>query len=210
MKQFLRPLASLIVALVVVLSSATAALAHGHTTVGDYEFVIGFIKEPAYAGEPNGLDLTVTNTKTGAKVNNLAESLKVEIIAGSNKRELPVRAQWGKDGGYTADVLPVASGDYTWHIWGTIEGTPVDVRMTSGEKTFGAVKSKESVAFPAAEATTAELQSQADAAAASAQQALYVAIAGVVFGLVGIGFGVLAWRTRCQATPAVGRSQRAA
>lgn len=35
------------------------ALAHGHVEVGDYELTIGFINEPAYQGEPNGLDLRV-------------------------------------------------------------------------------------------------------------------------------------------------------
>jgi hypothetical protein len=29
---------------------------------GDYELMIGFHKEPAYQGEPNGFDLFVTNT----------------------------------------------------------------------------------------------------------------------------------------------------
>ena len=70
-----------------------------------------------------------------------------------------MRPQWGEDGAYTTDVLPTADGDYTWHIWGTIENTPVDVSMMSGPETFGAVKAKSTVAFPAAESTPAELTS---------------------------------------------------
>ena len=109
----------------------SVASAHGHTEVGDYELVIGFHNEPAYQSEPNGLDLFVTNKKTGEKVNDLADTLKVEIIFGSSKKELKIRPQWGEDGAYTADVLPTVAGDYTWHIWGAIKGTPVDVSMTS-------------------------------------------------------------------------------
>src|SRR6266496_4366305 len=76
----------------------SVALAHGHTTVGDYTLVIGFHNEPAYQGEPNGLDLFVTNTKTGEKVKDLADTLKAEIIFGSSKKELKVKPQWGQDG----------------------------------------------------------------------------------------------------------------
>src|SRR3712207_3968541 len=131
MNRTLRLLALPLFAALFAMSTSSIVLAHGHTTVGDYELVIGFRNEPAYQGEPNGLDLFVTNTKTGEKVNDLADTLKAEIIFGGTKKELEIRAKWGEDGAYTADVLPTQAGDYTWHIWGDIKGTPVDVSMTS-------------------------------------------------------------------------------
>lgn len=182
--------------------TVSLALAHGHTTVGDYELVIGFKNEPAYQGEPNGLDLSVTNTKTGEKVNDLADTLKVELLFGASKKELAIRPQWGKDGAYTADVLPTADGDYTWHIWGTIENTPVDVSMMSGPETFGPVKAKSTVAFPAAESTPAELNAQAATAAQTAQTALIVGGLGALIGVAGLAVAVLALRSRKPATAA--------
>jgi hypothetical protein len=206
---FRRAALALLLAVLVIPFTASLALAHGHTEVGDYEFVIGFRNEPAYQGEPNGLDLTVTNKATGEKVNDLADSLKAEIIFGSSKKELEIRAQWGEDGAYTADVLPTEAGDYTWHIWGDVKGTPIDVTMSSSPDTFSAVKAKSAVAFPAAEATAAELQAQTAAAAQAAQTALMVGIAGALLGVIGIVVGVLGLRARGAATAQVaGQAQR--
>lgn len=190
--------------------TASIAQAHGHTTVGDYELVIGFHNEPAYQGEPNGLDLFVKNTKTGKDVNNLADTLKVELVYGRSKKELPIKAQWGQDGAYTAYVLPTEAGDYTWHIWGSIEGTPVDVTMTSSPDTFGAVEAKSAVAFPAAEATSAELQAQVATAQRAAQTALLVAALGTLLGIAGIVVGVLGLRARRTAAPVTAPAQRTA
>jgi hypothetical protein len=188
--------------------TVSVASAHGHTEVGDYTLVIGFHNEPAYQGEPNGLDLFVTNTKTKENINDLADTLKVEILFGSSKKELKLEAQWGQEGAYTAHVLPTQAGDYTWHIWGDIKGTPVDVSMTSSPDTFGSVGAKSEVAFPAAEATSAELQAQAAAAAQTAQMALMVGALGAVLGVAGIVVGVLGLRARGAATaPAVGQTK---
>ena len=197
MNRFLRRLAlALLTAALLIPFTLSIASAHGHTTVGDYELVIGFHNEPAYQSEPNGLDLFVTNTKTGEKVNDLADTLKVEIIFGSSKKELKIRPQWGEDGAYTADVLPTKDGDYTWHIWGDINGMPVDVSMTSSPDTFSAIRAKSAVAFPAAEATPAELQAQVAVAQQAAQTALIAGIAGAVLGVAGIVVGFLGLRAR--------------
>jgi hypothetical protein len=201
---------SLLLAALLLPLTTSLALAHGHTEAGDYEIVIGFHNEPAYAGVPNGLDLFVTNKATGEKINDLADTLKAEIIFGSSKKELEVRAQWGQDGAYTADVLPTAAGDYTWHIWGDIKGTPVDVSMTSSPETFSAIKAKSVVAFPAAEATPAELQAQAASAQQAAQTALMVGIAGAVLGLIGIAVGVLGLRSGRARSAVAGQTQRVA
>lgn len=185
--------------------AAPSALAHGHITVGDYELVIGFKNEPAYQGEPNGLDLKVTNTKTNQPVLGLADTLKAEIIYGSSRRELEVRPQFGKDGYYTAHVLPSEAGDYTWRIYGTIEGTPVDVSMTSGPQKFNAVQPKRDVAFPNPEPSTAELRTVAESAQQTANTAIMVGVAGIVVGIVGIIVGFLGMRSRRAEQPRVVR-----
>jgi hypothetical protein len=201
---------ALLVAALLAPFTASVALAHGHTEVGDYELVIGFRNEPAYQGEPNGLDLRVTNHATGEPVTGLESTLKAEIIFGSSKRELEIEPRFGQEGAYTANILPTEAGDYTWHIWGDIAGTPVDVSMTSGPDTFSSIQAKTAVAFPAAEATPAELQAQAAAAARAAQIALIVAALGVVLGIAGLVVGVLGLRARRSAAAPAVQTQRTA
>ncbi len=170
------------------------AFAHGRTEVGPYQLIIGFHNEPAYQGEPNGLDLFVTNTETGERVSGLEETLNVEIIYGSSTRALDMRAQFGEEGAYTADVLPTETGDYTWHIWGDIEGTTVDVSMTSSPDTFGSVEPKSDVSFPNPEPASADLLAQANSAAQSARTALMVGLVGAVLGLAGLLVGFMGLR----------------
>ena len=126
-------------ALAALFSTGGSAFAHGTTQVGDYELVIGWHNEPAYQGEPSGLDLFVTNTKTQKKVTGLEKTLKAELIFGASKKELELRPQFGTEGDYTTDVIPAMTGEYTWHIFGQIEETPVDVSMSAGPGTFAVV-----------------------------------------------------------------------
>lgn len=183
------PLALIAAALLSLLAASPAA-AHGHVTVGDYELVIGFRSEPALQGEPNGLDLRVTNTKTGEPVAGLEETLQAEISFGGSAQPLALRARWGEEGAYTADILPTAAGDYTFHIVGDIAGTPVDETMTSSPDTFSSVQTKAAISFPAAEPTTAELQAEIAAARQQSQLALVAGGAGALLGLAGLAFGL--------------------
>ena len=127
-------------------------------------------------------------------------TLKAEISFGASKQELKIRPQFGKDGAYTADVLPTREGDYTRRIFGDIKGTPVDVSMTSGPGKFNSVQAKNNVAFPAAEPTPIELQAQAAAAAQAAQIALIVGAVGAVLGVVGAVVGIMGMRARRSGT----------
>jgi hypothetical protein len=179
--------------------SVVPALAHGHVEVGDYELVIGFANEPAFQGEPNGLDLIVTNHMTGEPVAGLDTSLRAEIIFGSSRRELALRPQFGEEGAYTADILPTEAGDYTWRIYGAIEETPVDISMTSGPETFSSVEAKSAASFPEAEPSTGDLTASVAAAENSARTALLVAVLGALLGLAGLAaglFGLQAARRR--------------
>jgi hypothetical protein len=179
-----------LVALAVFLVFPLTALAHGQTSVGDYDLEIGFHNEPVYQGQPNALDFFVTNSKTGERVNGLEGGLHAEIIFGSYKRELTVEPQGEVDGAYTAYVIPTEVGDYTWHIWGDIQGTPLDVSMTSSPDTFGSAISTTSMDFPGTEPLPADLQAQAASATRLATIGLIAGIAGVLLALVGLAFGL--------------------
>lgn len=180
----------------------STASAHGHTEVGDYEIVIGFHNEPAYQGEPNGLDLFVTNKTTKQPVNGLEETLKAELLYGTSTVELPIRAQWDEEGAYTADVIPTEAGAYTWRIFGTIENTSVDVKMTGGPDTFSEIMSKAAVSFPAAEPTAADLRGEIG-------QARTFGIVGSVLGLLGVATAAFALLRRRAAPEATVTRQRA-
>jgi hypothetical protein len=139
--------------------------------------------------------------KTGESVNGLEETLKVEIIYGSSKKELELEPQFGLDGAYTAYVIPTQTGDYTWHIFGTIEGTPVDVSMTSSPDTFEPVESKATVSFPDAEASARELASEVTMATSTARTAMIVGGIGVVLGLAGLVLGALGLQATRRQSP---------
>jgi hypothetical protein len=179
-----------LVALIGFLIFPLVVLAHGQTSVGDYDLEIGFHNEPVYQGQPNGLDFFVTNSKTGEQVNGLEGSLHAEIIFGSHKKELAVEPQGEVDGAYTAYVIPTEVGDYTWHIWGDIQGTPLDVSMTSSPDTFGSAISPSSMDFPGTEPLPADLQAEAASATRLATIGLIAGIAGALLGLVGLAFGL--------------------
>jgi hypothetical protein len=172
-----------------VFGTSQLALAHGETQVEGYDIEIGWHIEPAYQGAPNGLDLFVHNSETGEPVNGLEKTLQVELIYGSQNRELEIYPQFEQDGAYTADVIPTRAGDYTWHVWGAIEGHAVDFEMTSGPDTFEPVVSRTDASFPEAEPSTSE-------AVQSAQTATLIGAAGVLFGMVGIVLGVIGMRKK--------------
>jgi hypothetical protein len=184
--------------------TASVASAHGHEQVGDYELVIGFRNEPAYQGEPNGLDLRVTNQKTGEPVTGLEDTLKAELIYADAKVEFALEPSWGEEGAYTADVIPTKAGAYTWRIFGTIETTPVDLSMTAGPEAFSEVQAKDTVSFPAAEPTTDEILQQV------AQSRMY-GLGGLALGALGLAIAAFALFSRRapQPQPQAARRQNA-
>ena len=135
LRWFFRRAVVLLAGLVFLLPAASAS-AHGHVMVGDYELEIGFRNEPALQDELNGLELAVQNTKTSGPVTGLEDTLQAEIIFGASSRVLKIEPVPDEDGAYTAAFIPSEVGDYTWHIFGKIEDTPVDVSMTSSPTTF--------------------------------------------------------------------------
>jgi len=113
---------------------STAAFAHDTQTVGEgeeqYGVTLGYVNEPPYTEQLNGLDLIV-RTRGGEPVENLETSLRAAIIApdGESKRQLPLRAQYGQLGHYTSDFILSESGVYTFEIGGFIGGLEVDLRL---------------------------------------------------------------------------------
>lgn len=164
------------------------ALAHERRTVGKYTFVVGFLNEPSIQGQPNGLDLTITDAQ-GNPVEGAEKTLKVAIAyGGSAPKDLPLRARFGMKGKYTADVIPTRAGTYTFIFSGTVNGDPVNERFESGPGRFNDVAAPTSLQYPETVPAAADVAQQAQAATAAAQAASQKA---TIFGLAGIAVGIV-------------------
>lgn len=176
------------------LAAPFAAEAHEVRTVGDYEFVVGFLDEPAFAGEKNGLDLRVTEVgsatpaageEAGVPVEGLEESLQAEVIFADQTMPLSIEAVWNSPGEYESVFFPMEAGDYTFRIFGTIDGAEIDESFTSSPEGFGAVQDPEPLRFPKAESAAAEVATAGFLAGAGAS-GFGAAAVGLVAGAAGV------------------------
>jgi hypothetical protein len=174
---------------------AATVAAHEHRHVGGYDVVVGFIGEPVFTGQKSGLELQVTRDEQ--PVTGLEATLQAEAIYQGQTRALPLSPRFGQEGWYQSVFFPTAAGPYTFHIFGTIEGVPVDESFTSSEEGFDEVQEAQTGQFPTVLPPAAEVAADADRGAAAADQAplmLGLGIAGVVLGLVAIGLALALWR----------------
>jgi len=200
------------IAAAAVLIPALPASAHAAHTQGSLSIAVGFATEPAYAGQPNAVQLLVT--KNDQPVTDLAAGdLSVEIGFGDQTTvvdavpEFEV-GEWGTPGDYRAPFIPSEPGPYTFHVTGAVGGTTVDFSMTSGPKTFDEVQDPATAMFPAVEApTNADLAAKLDQTAAradatvqdaqdAASQARLVAITAVVVAAVALGIAIASRRRK--------------
>ena len=195
------------------LGAAGVASAHEERAVGKYLFEVGFVGEPALVNQLNGVFLNVQffeegvpeagegdEVEGGEPVAGLDESLTVELIVGgaAAKKEISFEPIEGEAGSYVAAFLPTVTGDYTFHIFGEIEGTEIDESFESGPGRFDSVGSLDEVAFPAApadnaalSATVQALESRVDAvdSGGSDGTARTLGTVGLVAGLVALALG---------------------
>ena len=174
----------------------SVALAHERRTIGAYQFVVGWIVEPAIEGEKNGVDLRIT--KDTKPVTGVEKTLKVEImhVASGAKRSYDLRTIFNDPGHYTADLIPTVPGQYRMHFTGLVEDTKINESFDSGPGRYGDIEAVKTLFFPTQPADAAALQPQITAAQAAADNArstgMMLGIAGIVLGIVGIGVGAAA------------------
>jgi hypothetical protein len=198
-------------AAVVLVALSGPAWAHEERKVGAYHFVVGWGEEPAYAGIKNSVQL-ILSTASGKAVNNLGDTLQVEVIFGNQKLSLPLELNFDPDSGegmpgdYRAWMIPTSPGDYTFHFSGKIGTQSVDQSFTSGPSTFEPVKDPAQVEFPIKEPPVSQvaglaqrLSARLQAAMAaqrrsqdSANSAKTIGYIGIAVGSVGILVGALA------------------
>jgi len=180
--------AAVLGAVLTMLVSVGTTIAHEDREVGDITLAVGFLDEPVYVGNKSGLDLRVTHD--GAPVEGLEEALQAEVIFEGETRDLEISPAFGEPGAYRSVFFPTAAGPYTFHIFGEVDGEPIDESFTSGEETFSEVQDVTGgqfpVVLPAAGDTARDAEAGA-AAAGTATLALVIGGAALVAGLIAIG-----------------------
>ncbi len=177
------------------------ALAHERRVVaGKYQFIVGFLSEPAVQGQLNGVDLRVTNTETNQPVTGLEKTLKVRVRAGGGpEKEFALQPRFNMPGAYAAYFIPSRPGGYVFTFVGTIDGQQVNEVFESGPGRFDDVKPADELAFPPVAALDPAQVNQAISALdrriadleGTAGRLMALAAAGLVLGLVGTGLGVI-------------------
>ena len=218
----------------VLLAALAAAPASAHTEkkAGRYSFVVGFGTEPAYAGQPNSMQVIISRDgKPATDLGGQLDGLMGHAYYGGKadpKAEnamMPLEAHfgdgWGTPGDYRSFFVPSQAGTYTFTLKGKVGAQKVNLVIPSGPETFGDVNDPAKTALPAVkDPSTAQLAQRLDrettrlngavAAASAAQraaegtadQARLLALGGLLVGIVGLVVGALAWGRRTAAPAA--------
>jgi hypothetical protein len=177
-------------------ASLAAASAHYVFTAGQYRVAIGWQNEPAFGtdtfvGEQNAIqvfvDIASANNPKGTPVSTLNQDcthpdFQVTVTVGTTTSSpfcpAPV---YDPDTGngrldeYDYALIPTVVGAYTFHIFGSINGTPINTTVTSGPTTFDSIADSSSVQFPVAVPAVAAVSTKVDAVNQRASSALATA-----------------------------------
>jgi len=199
------------VAVVALFLAPGTALAHERRTIanGKYDVVVGWDVEPAYADLKNGAGIRIMDAGTTNAVVGADKTLKVQIRQGASIQPFALRAVFGQNGYYVADILPTRDGEYQWIFTGTINGDAVNETFDTADGKFNKVEPQTALQFPLALPDPAQSAAAVQAAQADAASARTLAYVGIAVGVLGVLAGVAAWLTRPRA-PAVSASGRAA
>jgi hypothetical protein len=203
MRSAARALIALIVGTLIALPASPAS-AHESRQVGDYEFVVGWYDEPAFAYQKNGPEVTITDRRGNPAV----EGVDLQVEIGFEDETMTAELEpaflvgvFGEPGNYNTDIYPTRAGTWTFHITGTVEGQEVDETFTSGPETFSDIEDPGEVAFPVEDPSNAELadlveqlraeETAASDDASSARTLAYVGIGAGLLGLVVAGIALM-------------------
>ena len=164
-----------LIAFLALILSFQLVLAHETVTIGDYELEIGWVDEPAVAGQKNAILVNVLNTSTGQPVEDVS-ALTVTILYGGQEKELTLQPL-GEDtpGQFMAPILPTIPGQYTILLGGQLGDTAVDAHVEPEE-----VEATDTLQFPSVETNGPDRSSE------------WLSWLAVFLGLVGAVLGTTA------------------
>jgi hypothetical protein len=219
MKRAITVVAASAAALFMGVAATQTASAHAVIPLGQYRVAIGWQFEPVggddtYAGSSNAIqvfvDIPTPTNDIGTPVSDLnADCTKpdftvtVEVGSTTSSPYCPSPAYdpdtgLGRLDEYDYALTPTAVGTYTFHIKGSIHGTPIDKTVASGPSTFDSVAESTSSDFPIAVPPVSALSTKINAvdgrtstAQSSATSAQNSATAGLIVGIVGVALALI-------------------
>ena len=171
-----------LIALLFLLFTRQTAHAHEHITIGDYEFVIGWLEEPPIAGQMNAIVISITEQSSGEPLTmEDASALQVTISYGGQTRGLALEPV-GEDspGVFMAPLLPTVPGEYTILLGGQLGETAVEAEVQPEE-----VQPADVLQFPIPEPSPQMTNIGIEN---------WLTWLAVLLGLVGVGLGTMAYR----------------
>jgi len=195
------------------LGAVHPALAHDVHPFGPYTIALGWLHEPAYVGVDNAVQVLVKQGDQ-AFTGITDKDLTVVVSLGNQKMDsMPLVPSADPDTGlgipgeYEMHFIPTAPGNYTFHISGKVNGTPVDETVTGSDKTFATVDNPTDVQFPNKVPTNSDLSTKLDRVASrvsavegrsippdSQPLAVVALIVAIVLGGAGVVIGLAARR----------------
>lgn len=210
---FLTSILTIIAVLSAFVLMSTGVFAHDSRNISEYRLTVGFLAEPAFEGQKNGVDFRVAHVhKDGDKevlepVEGLQDTVQVEVthVPSGASRVFKLRTIFRDPGHYTSDLLLTAPGHYRMRFFGTIEGTSVNETFNSrsGGGSFNDVESSANIQFPVRLPEAREFEAATRGALDNAQtardevgdakdsasSARTLAFVGIGLGVLGIAFG---------------------
>ncbi|HYM40116.1 MAG TPA: hypothetical protein VEY12_08255, partial [Thermoplasmata archaeon] len=123
-------------------------------------------------------------------------NLTAVIMSGPASSTQALSPQEGRDGWYTFPIIPTIAGSYSVRIVGNLAGTAINITVPLDN-----VQASSTVEFPVPNPTPSTLQgndntlsSQISSLQSQVALATGIAALAVVFGVAGVGVGVLSWR----------------
>jgi hypothetical protein len=173
-------IAAVCIAFLALLNLYQTVFAHEEITIGDYSIEVGWLHEPPFAGQMNGITVDVTQTSAGTvqPVEDVS-SLTVTLSYGGQEKRLefePVGEE--APGAFVSSVLPTIPGEYEVIFGGTLGETTVNAETHVQE-----VQPADALAFPSV-----------DQAPSSGDGSSWLVWLSLLIGLIGVVLGAAALR----------------
>ena len=195
MFRVLNAMSAIVVVIASTLISSGHAYAHESRDLGPYQVEVGWLNEPAFVGQVNGLSLSVTDTRTKQPVEGLEKTLSADVAAGGLKSfPLQLAPRFETPGAYDGSFVPTATGAYIFHIVGKIETLAVDEKFASGPNTFDDIADIAALQYPNKVPMADDLRVKLDSIQSAIDQTRVIAIVALAVAIVGLAGAALARR----------------
>lgn len=194
MLRVLNTMSALVVVVASLLIFSGHSYAHERRTVGQFDLEVGWLVEPAFVGQVNGLSLHVADTRTHGPISALDKTLMVEVAAGGLTPFALTLSGSQNAGEYTSALMPTVAGSYTFHITGKIGAQTLDEKFSSGPNTFDDIADLTALQYPARVPVGANLGRRLDSIQSDLDQTRILAIAALALAVLGFGGAALARR----------------